>query len=98
MSNSLSPAAAVRRWLPDVLLVAFAAAMTIFAAQFITSDNFWLDEFFSIEMVGRSWAEIPAATAGDVHPPLYYYILKLFVSVLAAPMRSTALPALPAIC
>lgn len=84
MSNSLSPAAAVRRWLPDVLLVAFAAAMTIFAAQFITSDNFWLDEFFSIEMVGRSWAEIPAATAGDVHPPLYYYILKLFVSVLGS--------------
>ena len=61
MSNSLSPAAAVRRWLPDVLLVAFAAAITIFAAQFITSDNFWLDEFFSIEMVSRSWAEIPAA-------------------------------------
>ena len=30
MSNSLSPAAAVRRWLPDVLLVVFAAAMTIF--------------------------------------------------------------------
>lgn len=82
MPNRLAPAAAARRYLPDVLLLAFAVALVAFAAQFTANDNFWLDEFFSIEMVGRSWAEIPAATAGDVHPPLYYYILKLFVSVL----------------
>ena len=82
MTNSLSPAKALRRWLPDVLLIAFAAAMAVFAAQFIYNENFWLDEFYSIEMVSHSWAEIPAVTAGDVHPPLYYYILKLFVSLL----------------
>ena len=82
MTKSLSPAQALRRWLPDVLLVAFAAAMAVFAVQFVCNENFWLDEFYSIEMVNHSWAEIPAITAGDVHPPLYYYILKLFVSLL----------------
>lgn len=81
MSNPSSPAALVRRWLPDVLLAVFAVVLVVFAAQFTTNGNFWLDEFFSIEMVKMDWTAIPAATAADVHPPLYYFILKLFVSV-----------------
>ena len=74
------PIAKVRRWLPDFLLVVFIAAMAVFAAQFNAYENFWLDEYFTIEMVNHSWAEIPSATAADVHPPLYYYIVKLFLS------------------
>lgn len=81
MSNTPSPAALARRWLPDVLLVIFAAVLVVFGAQFTTNGNFWLDEFFSIEMVKLDWTAIPAATAADVHPPLYYFILKLFVTV-----------------
>ena len=81
MSNTSSPAALVRRWLPDVLLAVAAVAFVVFGAQFTTNGNFWLDEFFSIEMVKMDWTAIPAATAADVHPPLYYFILKLFVTV-----------------
>lgn len=81
MPNTSSPAALLRRRLPDVLLVLFAAALVVFGAQFTTNGNFWLDEFFSIEMVKLDWLAIPAATAADVHPPLYYFILKLFVTV-----------------
>lgn len=82
MSTASSPAALVRRWLPDLLLAVFAAVLVVFAAQFTTNGNFWLDEFFSIEIVKLDWTAIPAATAADVHPPLYYFILKLFVTVL----------------
>ena len=81
MSNTSSPAALVRRWLPDVLLAVAAVAFVVFGAQFTTNGNFWLDEFFSIEMVKMDWTAIPAATAADVHPPLYYFILKLFVTL-----------------
>lgn len=81
MSNTANPAAGFRRVLPDLLLVLFAAALVVFCALLTTNGNFWLDEFFSIEMVQRGWLEIPAATASDVHPPLYYFILKLFVTV-----------------
>ena len=73
--------AAVCHWLPDFLLVAFAAFLVVFAAQFIANQNFWLDEYYSIHLVELDWAEIPDFTAGDVHPPLYYYILKVFVTL-----------------
>ena len=73
--------ATVCHWLPDLLLVAFAAFLVVFAAQFIANQNFWLDEYYSIHLVELDWAEIPDFTAGDVHPPLYYYILKVFVTL-----------------
>lgn len=98
MSIIPSPVALVRRWLPDVLLVIFAAVLVVFGAQFTTNGNFWLDEFFSIEMVKLDWTEIPAATAADVHPPLYYFILKLFVTVFGNAISSTASPPLCRMC
>lgn len=70
------------RWLPDVLLVAFAAVLVAFAAQFTSSQNFWLDEYFSIHLVTFDWSEIAEFASWDVHPPLYYYILKAFTSLL----------------
>lgn len=71
-------------WLPDLLLVAFAAFLVVYAAQFIANQNFWLDEYYSIHLVELDWAEIPDFTAGDVHPPLYYYILKAFVTLFGS--------------
>lgn len=36
----------------------------------------WADEAYSFAMIQHSYAEIWKITAADVHPPLYYYILK----------------------
>lgn len=44
-------------------------------------EEIWLDESFSIHMVDHSLGEIINFTASDVHPPLYYFILKLFVQI-----------------
>lgn len=72
----------VYRLLPDLLLAAFAVALLVLAALFTANQNFWLDEYFSIHAASLGWEEIAAYTAGDVHPPLYYYLLKAFLSVL----------------
>lgn len=67
----------------DLLLVLFALVLAGLGVLFLWNENFWLDEYFSIHLADTiDWAEIPAYTATDVHPPLYYYILKLFVTVL----------------
>lgn len=48
----------------------------------IFDNNFWVDEAYSIELVKNNLSTIIATTAKDVHPPLYYLFLKLFVSIL----------------
>lgn len=41
------------------------------------SYDIWVDEAFSLRMIEHSWLDIINLTAMDVHPPLYYFILKL---------------------
>ena len=40
--------------------------------------NIWADEAYTFAMVRHSFAEIWRITAADVHPPLYYYLVKIF--------------------
>ena len=52
--------------------------------------DIWFDEVFSVNFIQHSYKEIAALTGKDVHPPLYYWYLKLFhdigkVLVPAAP-------------
>ncbi len=42
-------------------------------------DDLWLDEVLSVDFASRDWGVIIAKTAADVHPPLYYFILKIFM-------------------
>lgn len=44
----------------------------------------WLssDEYFTIEMIKRSYGQIIYVDSFDVHPPLYYILLKFFLSVI----------------
>lgn len=48
----------------------------------IFNNTYWADEIYSIEIIKNDIGGIIATTANDVHPPLYYLILKLFVSIL----------------
>lgn len=45
--------------------------------------NIWTDEAFTIDLLRNcdTYREAVEFTAGDVHPPLYYLILKLFTDV-----------------
>ena len=40
--------------------------------------DIWFDEVFSVNFIQHSCREIAALTGKDVHPPLYYWYLKLF--------------------
>lgn len=54
------------------------AAVAVWLAS---SQSLWADEAFSISLVRRSVPEIISFTASDVHPPLYYLLLKCAVSI-----------------
>lgn len=41
----------------------------------------WYDEAYSIALIKYSYQEIWNITASDVHPPLYYFLLKSFSSI-----------------
>lgn len=43
--------------------------------------TFWYDEAYTLAIMKYSFSEICKITAADVHPPLYYIMLKLFISI-----------------
>jgi mannosyltransferase len=61
-------------------LVAILAAGAFLRFYELSAPSLWLDEAFSWRMVQFSWAEIPGRTAIDVHPPLYYFVLKAWTA------------------
>ena len=60
------------------ILVLYAYAFVLFLINFIRIfDNaFWGDEGFSILLAKMSVHEMIATTASDVHPPLYYLLVR----------------------
>ncbi len=52
-----------------------AIVMSIHAKLF----SIWGDEIFSIDIAKLSWRDLTILTINDVHPPLYYYLLKLWI-------------------
>ncbi len=58
------------------ILVAFALRMYRLGQQPLAWDEGW-----SIGLSSLSWAEINRITALDVHPPLYYYLFKLWLGL-----------------
>lgn len=43
-----------------------------------THDSPWFDEIFTCILIRHDFGQIWRLTAGDVHPPLYYFLLKVF--------------------
>jgi mannosyltransferase len=57
-----------------ILLLAFALRLYRLGYQSI-----WYDEGVSIHLARESLAALTAHTAGDIHPPLYYYLLHFWI-------------------
>lgn len=45
------------------------------------SGDIWYDELFTMGLANQPLGELTAITAADVHPPLYYIIVKLFLGI-----------------
>ncbi len=57
------------------LLFLFCLALRL---AFITQKNLWFDEVFSWNLTLGSFYEIIVRTSNDIHPPLFYFVLKLW--------------------
>jgi len=57
----------------------------LFAVIFIVINNgytyFWYDEGYTLSLINHSYAGVWEYSSRDVHPPLYYYLLKIYMSV-----------------
>lgn len=51
------------------------------------SGDIWYDELFTMGLACQPLDKLVAITARDVHPPLYYMIVKLFLTVFGTGMR-----------
>ena len=60
------------------LTILLAAVLRFFRIGY---QSLWADEGNSVAMAGRTLAEISAAAAADIHPPLYYWLLNLWVRI-----------------
>jgi len=65
-------------WLA-LLAILLAAAFLRFYR--LDASSLWSDEGNTWAMLGRSYGEIAQAAAADIHPPGYYWLLKLWSSI-----------------
>lgn len=68
----------------EIIGILFMAVSVCFLciSMFLSfSDDIWYDELFTMGLINQPLGELISITARDVHPPLYFLIVKLFVTV-----------------
>ncbi len=55
----------------------------------LDSQSLWWDEGISIHLATSSWSTIVVNRAGNIHPPLYFFALKLWVTAVGSTPFST---------
>ena len=73
----------------------FAAVLAVMAAgsviMYLTlsgAKEIWYDEAYTMAMMRHGFGDICRISAADVHPPLYYILLKLFMAVFGESMAA----------
>ncbi|MCM1135253.1 MAG: hypothetical protein NC400_06710 [Clostridium sp.] len=62
-----------------IVFVIADAAMLGVSAYLCFSSDIWYDELFTMGLANQSCGKLISTTARDVHPPLYYMIVRLFL-------------------
>lgn len=77
------------------LLICLSTGMLGRSILLCFSQDIWYDELFTVSMAEHSYGELIRFTAADVHPPLYYIIVKFFAELckLIMPGAGTVIPA-----
>lgn len=77
------------------LFIALSVWMLIRSVTLCFSNDIWYDELFTVGMIEHSYGELVRFTAADVHPPLYYCIVKFLSDLckLVIPTAGTVIPA-----
>jgi len=66
---------------PWATLVAILLIALILRLGRLTFQPLWADEGYSVYFASLNLATLTSATAADIHPPFYYYLLKLWMLV-----------------
>ena len=61
-----------------IIIFIFAALFYLYNINF---SDIWIDEAFTKALVKHSFGEITGLIKNDFHPPLYFYALKIFVTI-----------------
>ncbi len=74
------------------LLIGISVLMLLKSLSLCAGNDIWYDELFTVGLAGHSYGELVMYTARDVHPPLYYCIVRMFTELckLIAPARDAA--------
>lgn len=72
---------ALKLALPLALILLLAAALRFYC---LGCQSLWSDEGNSVALAAASFAEIAQRTAFDIHPPLYYWLLKIWVAIFGS--------------
>ena len=65
----------------NISLSAILVIAVVMYVLLMFNNNVWYDEAYSLAMIKHSFSEIARITAEDVHPPLYYFGLKVFCMI-----------------
>ena len=72
----------ISEWGVSLFFIVLSAIILIVCIRSGMGEDIWFDEVFSMNFFKRSYGEIAALTAADVHPPFYYWYLKAFHDLL----------------
>ncbi|HEY3250170.1 MAG TPA: glycosyltransferase family 39 protein, partial [Ignavibacteria bacterium] len=75
----------------NLLLFSIVIIFLSLRLAFITQKNLWFDEIFSWNLTLGSFYEILVRTSNDIHPPLYYFVLKVWNYVVGDSVLSMRL-------
>lgn len=62
-----------------IALVAASVLAAVVSLMIGLKQSVWFDEAYSILLAERSFGEIVSLTSQDVHPPVYYWLLKVWM-------------------
>lgn len=65
-----------------VLIFAIPTIYLLIMIKCALNRSIWTDEAFSLQMIRYGYGKMVGLTAQDVHPPLYYFILKFAVDMI----------------
>ncbi len=69
------------RNLPFGVVVVLLLAAFFMRVFLLDAQSLWWDEGISLHLATVSWGEIVANRAANIHPPLYFFLLKLWVGL-----------------
>ena len=78
---------------PIILIFVFTLAIRL---VLITQKNLWFDEIYSWHLSRQSFISIIFTTWSDIHPPLFYFMLKVWVWIFGQSVISLRI--LPVLC